>query len=665
MKRPLLITVLVFIVAAIVWFVGQLFFINTDIVVSKQTTWLTEPLADDGLPDYAAYLLEQGREGVTPENNGAVPFLQAMWPAELELRHRRPLCDHLGMELPDNRGIGTASSDRELQEQVLAWLKEKYPDTAAREEEMFGLGEELEEEVEAKAPLDAETDESREPAEGEPEIDMPGSGESQESGEEAVADNPHGAGLVDEGDGEVVLDEFEEAEQPTLEELVEWLLDELPRHPWRREECPPLAEWIDRHAAHYDLLHEAARRPRFYCPSPSLLTDPDDSLINMMLPVVQTMRYGARALTMRAFLHLGEGDAAGAWRDCEAVYRLGRHVPGETIVGQLVGIAIEESANRVVLALLDSPHLTPEVAGEILAWLKQRPPRASMVYSIDHGERLQFITSMLVYSGKREQSVNLQDDILIEELSAANKISIDWNVVLEKGNMWYDKLVAAAKLEDWDQRRQELHRFDVEVNTLHQGIVNKIPAAIFSRSARSRAVADVMLSLYLPAITAAFNAEDRVNSYAQLHLVAAALAVHRLGEGEYPESLDPLVPGLLDALPVDIHGQPLVYRRTDSGYLLYSLGPNGTDEQGSHEMYSRFKGYQLDESNEAAIRVTLGMPPFNDDAVEFGVFQDEELSDPANFSLEGQIPPGADDWGLQLPLPKIAPPHSSLAPPGE
>src|SRR5690606_8880488 len=141
--------------------------VSTDIVVSKETTWLTEPLADDGLPDYAAYLLEQGREGVTPENNGAVPFLQAMWPAELELRHMQPLCEHLGMEVPEKPGMGSAYGDRDLREEVLAWLKKKYPEAAAREEELFGARGELGEELEGADPL------ATEPNVGEPAREEP------------------------------------------------------------------------------------------------------------------------------------------------------------------------------------------------------------------------------------------------------------------------------------------------------------------------------------------------------------------------------------------------------------------------------------------------------------------------------------------------------------
>ena len=64
-----------------------------------------------------------------------------------------------------------------------------------------------------------------------------------------------------------------------------------------------------------------------------------------------------------------------------------------------------------------------------------------------------------------------------------------------------------------------------------------------------------------------------------------------MAHGEYPETLDALVPQFVEKLPHDIiGGQPLHYRRTDppsqssgaaSGkFLLYSVGWNEKDDGG-------------------------------------------------------------------------------------
>jgi hypothetical protein len=73
------------------------------ITISKETTWITGPLRKDGYVDYIAALNERCRQGVTVESNSAVPFLRAMWPAEIiDPKHREECCRTLGIPtLPD------------------------------------------------------------------------------------------------------------------------------------------------------------------------------------------------------------------------------------------------------------------------------------------------------------------------------------------------------------------------------------------------------------------------------------------------------------------------------------------------------------------------------------------------------------------------------------
>ena len=61
-----------------------------------------------------------------------------------------------------------------------------------------------------------------------------------------------------------------------------------------------------------------------------------------------------------------------------------------------------------------------------------------------------------------------------------------------------------------------------------------------------------------------------------------ALHAYRLDhEQQFPEKLDALVPEYLDRVPLDeFSGAPLIYRRTDRGFLIYSVGPDGVDNGG-------------------------------------------------------------------------------------
>ncbi|MCC9606627.1 hypothetical protein LOC68_16915 [Blastopirellula sp. JC732] len=75
------------------------------IIVSKQTTFLTEPLRSDGLVDYPQAILNMQGKNVSPEENAAIPFLQATWPCELSPEHQPLVCDELQMPMPPVDGM--------------------------------------------------------------------------------------------------------------------------------------------------------------------------------------------------------------------------------------------------------------------------------------------------------------------------------------------------------------------------------------------------------------------------------------------------------------------------------------------------------------------------------------------------------------------------------
>ena len=58
------------------------------IIISKETTYLTQPLRKDGSVDYVAALNERYSQGVTPENNAAVLFWKAVGPGEIRPEYR-------------------------------------------------------------------------------------------------------------------------------------------------------------------------------------------------------------------------------------------------------------------------------------------------------------------------------------------------------------------------------------------------------------------------------------------------------------------------------------------------------------------------------------------------------------------------------------------------
>jgi len=75
--------------------------------------------------------------------------------------------------------------------------------------------------------------------------------------------------------------------------------------------------------------------------------------------------------------------------------------------------------------------------------------------------------------------------------------------------------------------------------------------------------------------------DKRSEAEVRLLRVDLALALYHRSTGHYPKSLDELVPRSLESPPLDpFSGQPLIYRLVTNSYLLYSIGPDQTDDGG-------------------------------------------------------------------------------------
>ena len=266
------------------------------------------------------------------------------------------------------------------------------------------------------------------------------------------------------------------------------------------------------------------------------------------------------------------------------------------------------------------------------------PNFAMMARSLDKMERLAALDAFMHVGGGRGGEAfaavtgGASDDFAD---NAFNAVSIDWNFVLRQTNRWYDRLAEAARLPDRAARETALQQIEADIQQLAADTrqPGNWAAAVVSRRERSQVVAGIMLSLFLPAVTAATNAEDRGNANLELTRTVAALAIHRANSGSYPETLQELVPATIDQLPLDPYtGGAFVYKRTAGGYLLYCVGENGTDDGGSSERDRTLNGQPTDDF-------------------------DELKAD----SMSSQIPAGADDVSIRVPrrafeLPKMPAP---------
>jgi len=90
------------------------------------------------------------------------------------------------------------------------------------------------------------------------------------------------------------------------------------------------------------------------------------------------------------------------------------------------------------------------------------------------------------------------------------------------------------------------------------------------------------MNILTPAIERVHHLGYRAQLDSHATVAGVAIICYQQAKGQYPESLNELVDcGYLKQVPVDPwSNKPLVYRRSQDSFLLYSVGRNFTDDGG-------------------------------------------------------------------------------------
>jgi len=406
--------------------------------------------------------------------------------------------------------------------------------------------------------------------------------------------------LPDEGNYFVPFEEFVEAKglkrKAQNKAKDDW--DHCVSHPWKTKRYPLVAEWLTQNEHPISLMADASRCSRYY--SPGIAGDDEPQVVCMILPVIVHTRTAARVLLCRAMLQAGNGEIDEAWNDVLAVHRLARSIgTGPTLIDGLVAIAIDAIASQGTATLAYHAPLTKEQATRFAGDLEKLPPMPEMVGRLK-AERIMFLDAISHFARKGPNEFARSIDglgvgndrpMLAKIFERAGFRAIDWDVILRMGNQCYDRLEAAGSMPPGPKRKAAFNKLDEDLNARMQNAkdLKKLTLSLLAakppRKIVSESVGNIMLALFFPALNAVFDAETRDLANSRMEPVVLALSAYRAAEGEYPKKLDVLAPEFLAAIPRDPYiGEPIRYKRTRKGYVLYCVGPDGEDNGGRGRM---------------------------------------------------------------------------------
>lgn len=367
--------------------------------------------------------------------------------------------------------------------------------------------------------------------------------------------------------------------------------------PWVEADDRIIAGWIKANNAALDRLNEESKRPRFYVPY--LASDQEEgtlqSVVSVLLPSIQEIRELARALSVRAMLRIGNGELDGAWEDLQTIHRLGEHVGGGmTLIEGLVAVAVRSIAYAGQRQVLLSGKLTSEQLERFRDDLNATLPQIRLDEKIDKGERVfglsvvqQLAQSSTQDAGKATEIFGNDElgTMVTQLLRTRGATWVDWNVILDMFNDYYDRLAALGKETDTEKRRQLFNALDQQFEELTKNsrspFKSGLTALFGGPEGRGKQLGAVLCALLLPAVQQAYNATWRIEATADVTRLGFAAEGYRMTHKEYPASLDLLADQFDGTLPLDPYTRSSYrYVKHADGFVVYSVGINQRDDGG-------------------------------------------------------------------------------------
>ncbi len=364
----------------------------------------------------------------------------------------------------------------------------------------------------------------------------------------------------------------------------------IQRLPWTARQYPEFVNWLLVNREPLSILTASTRRNDYY--SPLVYRSKEGTravVLGSLLPTAWEIRRISEALAIRALHHAGEGKPDDAWADILTLHRLARQVArGQTITDSESAMQIELLAYRAETAFLATGYFTADTLRDYQKSYAELQALPSFVPKFGSTERLTMLDSLQFI---RRDGLKAFDRFGLErELKFDNTLNIDrdklnWEPSFQLINAAMDRATAALQQPTYQQRLIALAPLEQDF----QAVVAKLKSENSLDLMRAGndnpnfpdTMAKFLFTHFMRDLRKVLTLETRVLQLRVNRETAFGLALYRAENFAYPETLQALVPKYLAEIPIDRFSEkPMIYRRTEQGYLLYSVGPNGQDDGG-------------------------------------------------------------------------------------
>lgn len=323
--------------------------------------------------------------------------------------------------------------------------------------------------------------------------------------------------------------------------------------------------FLDERRDYFEKLRQALRKPRFRFPIE--LTEG----INTLIPHLGHVKSDAQAIQIEVLLATERKDVDEAIAGLEDIACTGNTVASEPLlISQLVRVACYNMALEAAERFLSRQDISEDQFERLNRILDQLAmPRALRLVLLS--ERVSFLDVM-----------ELNPEAVGDSLSAPNEDSVD---AYKAPTTLPMRFLSFSGIKDAD-RRLMLETLESAVALAERddaAALAEYEALFLDVALKARKKPPkIYCAMLLPVLEKAAIRFARLEARRRAALVALAVERFRLANGGSTlESLNELVPQFLPSVPTDpFDGERLRYKKLPTGFVVYSIGPDRTDDGG-------------------------------------------------------------------------------------
>jgi len=332
--------------------------------------------------------------------------------------------------------------------------------------------------------------------------------------------------------------------------LAQVIGDFFEDRPLSKEKKERLRDLIARNRDALNLILEASAKPCFKyeeqwgTPGYNLRTETAVSMIQ-----------GTRLLGVDAVIKADDGNVEEAIEQCMATRRLLKmYLQEPFLINYLVATACMKQVAVCLNKIVSERKIETNLLTKILREWDSSPWQEGLAWSFKSERIFGLESALLFLNGEYEKDFFQGGKLYYWVFRPVYKSEIIW--LMEN----YDLMLKAAEMPYYSSRDS------IELEER----INSTPWYY------------IMSRLFLPNAIPVLFKRATLEAMFETARVGMACKIYKNTHGDFPEDLAELAPEILEKIPVDpFTGHPLIYKKQESGIMIYSVGSNLKDDGGN------------------------------------------------------------------------------------